>query len=64
MSAVNPNMNCGILIDEFIRMATQHLQTVEGTIITSATYSPVGTPAPSQVIWKGYFITPTQEKLI
>lgn len=56
MSAVNPNMNCGILIDEFIRMAKNHLLTVKGTIITTATYAPTGTPGPSSVAWKGYRI--------
>ncbi len=54
MSAVNPNMNCGILIDEFIRMAKNHLLTVKGTIVTTATYAPTGTPGPSTVAWKGY----------
>ena len=64
MAAVNPNMNCGILIDEFIRMANQHLLTVKGTIITTATYLPAGTPAPSQVIWSGYKVMPTDPEII
>lgn len=64
MAAVNPNMNCGILIDEFIRMASQHLLTVKGTIITTATYLPAGTPAPSQVIWSGYKVMPTDPEII
>jgi hypothetical protein len=63
MSAVNPNNNCGILIDEFIKMATEHLQTVEGAIFTLASYSPAGQILPSQVAWKGYFITPTQREI-
>ncbi len=60
MSAVNPNMNCGILVDEFIRMATAHLLSVKGTIITTANYLPTGTPGPSQVMWTGYKIPPSQ----
>lgn len=64
MAAVNPNMNCGILIDEFIRMANQHLLTVKGTIVTTATYLPAGTPAPSQVIWSGYKVMPTDPEII
>ena len=64
MAAVNPNMNCGILIDEFIRMASQHLLTVKGTIVTTATYLPIGTPAPSQVAWTGYKIMPTDPEII
>ena len=64
MAAVNPNMNCGILIDEFIRMANQHLLTVKGTIITTATYLPAGTPAPSQVIWSGYKVMPSEPEII
>lgn len=64
MAAVYPNMNCGILIDEFIRMATSHLLTVKGTIITSATIAPAGTPAPSQVAWKGYTISPTEPEIL
>jgi len=43
-------MNCGILVDEFIRMATAHLLSVKGTIITTANYLPTGTPGPSQVM--------------
>lgn len=64
MASVNPNMNCGILIDEFIRMATDHLLTVKGTIITSATAAPTGQPVPSQVLWSGYRILPTDPEII
>ncbi len=63
MASVYPNLNCGILIDEFIKMATEHMLTVKGTIITQATAAPTGTPVPSQVSWKGYKLPPTQREI-
>ncbi len=59
MAAINPNLNFGILVDEFIRMATQHLLTVQGSINTTATYLPANSPAPSIVLWKGYRLKQT-----
>ena len=58
MSAVRPTDNTGLLVDEFIRYATQHLTTVTGIITTTSLYPPLGTPGPGIVNWTGYTVPP------
>jgi hypothetical protein len=58
MSAIKPTDNTGLIIDEFIRYATQHLNTVTGVISTTSLYPPVGTPGPGVINWTGYTVAP------
>jgi putative chitinase len=58
MSAVRPTDNTGVIVDEFIRYATQHLTTVTGVISTTSLYPPLGTPGPGIINWTGYTVTP------
>ena len=53
MSAVEPTKNTGLIVDEFIRYANQHLLTVKGMAITLSTY-PGPATAPGVVMWNGY----------
>jgi hypothetical protein len=59
MSAVRPTNNTGLIVDEFIRYATQHLNTVTGVISTTSLYPPLGTPGPGIINWTGYVVTPS-----
>ena len=57
MSALQPNNEAGLLIDEFIKYAQQHLKTVGGTISTLSSYpASLGTPLPGLVTWTGYSV--------
>jgi GH24 family phage-related lysozyme (muramidase) len=59
MSAISPTKNTGLIIDEFIRYATNHLNTIIGQANMISTFPPAGTPSPTGVLfWNGYFITP------
>lgn len=58
MSALPPTKNTGLIVDDFIAYATQHLTTVGGTITTTSLYPPAGTPAPGVLTWTGYFVDP------
>jgi putative chitinase len=58
MSAVRPTDNTGVIVDEFIRYATQHLTTVTGIISTTSLYPPLGTPGPGIINWTGYTVPP------
>jgi hypothetical protein len=61
MSAINPNDDAHLLIDEFIKYAQEHLKTVEGTAFTMSSFpAALGTPLPGIVKWKGYFVEPSQ----
>lgn len=62
MSKINPNNNAGILVDDFISLAIEHLLSVEGGIATIAAY-PTG-PAPSFVRWKGYQCVPASKTIV
>jgi putative chitinase len=53
MSAVQPTKNTGLIVDEFIRYASQHLSTVKGMITTVSGY-PGPSTAPGVVMWTGY----------
>jgi hypothetical protein len=65
MAAINPTNNTGLIVDEFISYATNHLNSVEGIISTVSLYaagpppSPVQLPGPGIINWKGYFISPS-----
>jgi hypothetical protein len=60
MSAISPTKNTGLIVDNFIAYATQHLTTVGGTISTTSLYPPTGTPAPGILTWTGYFVDPAK----
>jgi hypothetical protein len=59
MSAISPTKNTGLIVDEFIRYATDHLRTVSGVASTVSLYPPAGTPNPGFVNWSGYFVPPS-----
>jgi len=65
MAAINPTNNTGLIVDEFISYATNHLRTVKGIIYTVSLYaagpppSPVQIPGPGIINWTGYFIAPS-----
>jgi GH24 family phage-related lysozyme (muramidase) len=61
MSAINPTNNTGLIVDEFISYATNHLNSVKGTIYTTSLYPPVGTPNIGVLNWVGYIIAPTNQ---
>jgi GH24 family phage-related lysozyme (muramidase) len=55
MSALQPNNETGLLIDEFIRYAQAHLKTVGGSIGTTSLYpAALGTPQPGLINWTGF----------
>jgi GH24 family phage-related lysozyme (muramidase) len=57
MSALEPNNEAGLLIDEFIKYAEAHLKTVGGSIGTLSSYpAALGTPQPGLVSWTGFFV--------
>jgi GH24 family phage-related lysozyme (muramidase) len=70
MAAINPTNNTGLIVDEFISYATNHLNSVEGIISTVSLYaagpppSPVQVPGPGIINWKGYFIDPSTRSTI
>jgi GH24 family phage-related lysozyme (muramidase) len=65
MAAINPTNNTGLIVDEFISYATNHLNSVQGIISTVSLYtagpppSPVQVPGPGIISWQGYFIDPS-----
>jgi GH24 family phage-related lysozyme (muramidase) len=65
MSAINPTDNTGLIVDEFISYAVNHLNSIKGTISTISLYSagpppsPVQIPGPGILNWSGYFISPS-----
>jgi hypothetical protein len=58
MSALPPNKNTLILINEFISYAQSHLGTVSGLIQTISQYPPPAPPAPGFISWTGYTVAP------
>lgn len=59
MSAIQPTNNTGLIIDEFIRYATNHLNTIVGQANMISTFPPNGTPSPTGILfWNGYFVPP------
>ena len=65
MAAIQPTDNTGLIVDEFISYATNHLNSVKGTIYTVSLFeagpppSPVQIPGPGVLNWNGYFIAPS-----
>lgn len=60
MSAISPTKNTGLIVDDFIAYATQHLTTVGGNISTISLYPPTATPGPGILTWTGYFVDPAK----
>ncbi len=58
MGAIQPTKNHKLIIDEFIRYAQQHLNTVSGIVNTISTYPPLNTPGPGISNWSGYSVQP------
>ena len=58
MSAIQPTDNTGLIVDEFISYATNHLNSVKGTIYTVSLYPPIGTPNVGVLNWTGYSVSP------
>ena len=58
MSAIQPTGNTGLIVDEFISYATNHLNSVKGTIYTVSLYPPIGTPNVGVLNWTGYSVSP------
>ena len=58
MGAIQPTKNHKLIIDEFIRYAQQHLNTVSGIVTTISTYPPLNTPGPGIANWSGYSVQP------
>jgi hypothetical protein len=56
MSAIPPTNSTGLLVDNFILYATQHLTTIGGMANTVSVYGT--TPAPGIVSWTGYTVPP------
>ena len=65
MSALEPNNNAGLLIDEFIKYAQAHLKTVAGSIGTLSSYpAALGTPLPGVITWTGYTVAGAQQSSV
>lgn len=65
MSAINPTNNTGLIVDDFISYATNHLNSIKGTIYTVSLYPPIGTPNIGVLNWVGYFVAPsTPNKIV
>ena len=65
MSAIQPTDNTGLIVDEFISYATNHLNSVKGTIYTVSLYPPIGTPNVGVLNWTGYSVSPaTPTKIV
>jgi len=64
MGAIQPTKNHKLIIDEFIRYAQQHLNTVSGIVNTVSTYPPANTPGPGVINWSGYSVTPPNPTII
>jgi GH24 family phage-related lysozyme (muramidase) len=62
MSAIQPTNNTGLIVDEFIKYATEHLKTVQGVIVTTSLYQlgPATVALPGQINWTGYFVQPAK----
>jgi hypothetical protein len=58
MAAINPTDVTALIVDEFIRNATNHLKTVSGIINTLSLYPPVPSPSPGIINWRGYIVPP------
>lgn len=59
MAAIRPTNNTGLIVDEFIKYATSHLNTISGVANTVSLYPPLNTPGPGIVNWFGYSVPPS-----
>lgn len=59
MGAIKPTSQTELIVDEFIKIATQHLTTVSGIVTTTSLYPPASTPGPGVIFWTGYFVPPS-----
>jgi len=61
MSAINPTQNTGLIVDEFIRYANEHLLTIQGLVDTTSIFPTVPSPVilPGKLFWKGYTVQPS-----
>jgi len=64
VSAIQPTDNTGLIVDEFISYATNHLNSVKGTIYTVSVYPPLGTPNIGVLNWTGYSVSPATRTTI
>jgi hypothetical protein len=64
MSAIQPTKNTGLIVDEFLRYANEHLSTVTGIIYTTSNYPPLGNPGPGVIPWQGYSVPGFKESTI
>jgi hypothetical protein len=64
MSAIRPTKNTGLIVDEFLRYANEHLSTITGTIYTTSNYPPLGQPGPGFIQWQGYSVSGFKESTI
>ena len=62
MAAINPTQNTGLIVDEFIRYAQNHLTTVSGIIDTLSLYQvgPATVVQPGKIFWTGYTVAPSR----
>jgi len=61
VSAIQPTDNTALIVDEFISYATNHLNSVKGTIYTVSLYPPIGTPNVGVLNWTGYSVSPSNQ---
>jgi hypothetical protein len=62
MSIIQPNDKQKILVEDFIRLAKDHLLTLQGQAITQTTYSTAaGAILPGSCFWNGYSVIDTPQ---
>ena len=64
MSAIRPTKNTGLIVDEFLRYANEHLSTITGVIYTTSNYPPLGQPGPGIIQWQGYSVPGFKESTV
>lgn len=64
MAAIQPTKNTGLIVDEFLRYANEHLSTITGVIYTTSNYPPLGQPGPGIIQWQGYSVQGFKESTI
>ena len=64
MAAIRPTKNTGLIVDEFLRYANEHLSTITGTIYTTSNFPPLGQPGPGFIQWQGYSVQGFKESTV
>jgi hypothetical protein len=64
MAAIRPTKNTGLIVDEFLRYANEHLPTITGVIYTTSNYPPAGQPGPGIIQWQGYSVQGFKESTV